>query len=202
MTVKARVAVVGDTGPLLCAGALGQREGLNLLYRRFAGRIFVPRAVQHELRGLQGRSGPVGRAATLAVGRKASFLQIDSTEWFEAERRSVRQSVLEVEQTRAGRSGRAAKTDGHGGEVDAILLAEKLGAIMLTNDLAARSVASKRGIATATFASVVAAEIADGDLDAAVGASMCSSLDPYVFYTGLKDPSAQTLAGLRVPSGL
>lgn len=164
-----------DTGPLLCAGAMESKNGLNLLHRRFKQRgvaILKPEAVEMELRGQArqaergGYQGRLGRAAKKVwdQSRSTDFMDVDQTPWTSRERHPLRQA-LEEEITRKAAAGRnPPKLTGHDGEIDAMLLASRENAILLSNDGPARAVAKRRGLTVATFADILAAELGDATM--------------------------------------
>lgn len=202
-----RRLIVGDTDALLCFGSAGKAEGIDLLWRRFhsaGGGIVVPLQVRQELERKLKVGGPLAvSAGRLARPLAATFIGTDRTRWSAEEREPIRQKILDAERRFAASRGRPPKLHGHDGEIEAILLARRERAIMMSNDRAAREVARSEGVAAATFAMVLAAEVRDGQLTAEDAAGICQRIEKDN-WPGIDSPSVATITTLTrfLPPGL
>ncbi|SHS05594.1 Uncharacterised protein [Mycobacteroides abscessus subsp. abscessus] len=197
--------VVADTGPLLCAGAYKKSMGTALLHKR-KGRLHVPQVVAYELRRLSRSSGSrpqvVVNAASKMLSRGPSDLMtIETTMPSQTDRLPVRNAILDAERERAQRRRQEPKLQGHDGEVDAILLAEKRNAILITNDRAAYRVAANRGILVTTYAGLLASELVSGQFTADEVIAECFQFEVDID-CGLSQLNAMTLTGTVYPDGL
>lgn len=202
---RGSAVVVSDTGPLLCAGGISGRDGVELLTRRFSTKgidILVPTKVQGELHGLSQRTDAVGIAATRM--RNERNLHFDSTNWPQPQRDSVRREVERRVADRNRRQGRPAAPDPskNAGEVDAILLAQHHGALLLCNDRPAAQVARARGLTVVKFADLLRASMAAGEIGAGDVDQYLNDLDPQHFYVGMRNATAVTINALPVVPGL
>lgn len=191
----------GDTDLLLAAGAAGKKNGIDMLYQRFSTngrRLVVPKQVRWELTHHQRGAGALAQAAGRYSGTRGGFVKNDETRWSKEERASIRALIEDAERRAAAqRRGRLTrpKLTGHDGEIEAILLAQRDGGVLLSNDRAARAAAQAVAVPSATFAMVLAAEVADGNLLADEASAICLAL-PQATWSGLDNPTPQRIVAL------
>lgn len=197
--------VVADTGPLLCAGGISGKDGVELLRRRFHARgiaIVEPAVVRGELNGLSRRPDAVGAAA--ARMRREPLIGVDHTAWPQADRDAVRAQVEARIMARDRHRGRSTTLDPakNAGEIDAILLAQHHGAMLLCHDRPARQVASSIGITVVRFADLLRAAMAEGEIAGADVDQYLLDLPSTDFDIGVRNPTSVTIASLPEISGL
>lgn len=194
---RAAVSIsVADTGPLLCAGAMG-KEGLHVLYSRFKKNgvtLTKPAVVESELANQARNHGDLRNAANLLLGRRASFIETDRTSWSDRQRDHVRTKVIaEVTASATARRQVPVVAGHHDGEVDAILLAQAHGSILLCNDRPAIRVARSLGLTVATFADVLSAAMRDNHIDSEKVNDLLPRIEAVTFL-GIHDPSALNIS--------
>ncbi|WP_074340534.1 hypothetical protein [Mycobacteroides abscessus] len=128
-------------------------------------------------------------------------MTIETTMPSQKDRLPVRNAILDAERERAQRRRQEPKLQGHDGEVDAILLAEKRNAILITNDRAAYRVAANRGILVTTYAGLLASELVSGQFTADEVIAECFQFEVDID-CGLPQLNAMTLTGTVYPDGL
>lgn len=187
---------VADTGPLLCAGSMG-KEGLHLLYSRFKKNgvtLTKPAVVEDELTNQARGHGDLGKAARLILGRSAGFIETDQTSWTNEQRDPVRTKVIAEVNSSATVGRRAPVVDGyHDGEVDAILLAQAHGSVLLCNDRPAIRAAQSLGLTVATFADVLSAAMRDSHIDSEKVNELLPRIEAVTF-VGIHDPTALNIS--------
>jgi predicted nucleic acid-binding protein len=199
------VVVVADTGPLLCAGALG-KDGIELLRRRFPANgiaIIEPAKVHGELHGLSNRNDAVGTAAGRMFNEP--LVAVDNRQLRQKTRDAVRRRIEAEIVKRNKRRGRAANLDpnANGGEIDAILVAKYCNdALLLCNERPARVVAKGMGLTVVTFADLLRAAMADGEIAASDVDQYLKHLPTTHFDIGIKNPTSVNINSLTRNPGL
>jgi predicted nucleic acid-binding protein len=193
---------VADTGPLLCAGIIGQ-DAIHMLYQQLNGRILAPQAVIDELERRVGQTGryasgdrkALRNAAQRVTGRRSTFIMRDTTTYDNRQVRSLRAEINAAEAARDLNTGHD-----HSGEIEAILLAETQNAIVMTNDGDATTVALSHGLLVVSFATVLAVEVREGRLTGVEASRLCDQIRPYT-HPGTHHTEPLDFGRLRVPDG-
>lgn len=197
--------VVGDTDVLLCAGHVQKQFGIGLLYKRLNPRLHIPTGVMQELQGMSRSTDSYKRHAALKmIGPRARFIQRIEDNSSSSTRQTIRQEVeaAEEELAKSARRPYKPKPGGHHGEIEGILVAEAANGVLLSNDRAARLVATRRGIAVATYATLLAAEVRDGALLVDEAIVVCYGIDQIGWNCGLRNIDALQLTQMPIPFGV
>lgn len=176
---------------------------MNVLHRRFKANnidVVLPDAVHRELQSIARRSDHLGAAAKKMLG-KSSFVKVDHTSWAKVDRDGVRADLDVAIRARAARLGHSPKLSGNDGEIEAILLAQHHGAVLLCNERAGSLVARNRNLTVASFAHLLRAEMAQGRLIATDVNGFLQQLGTGID-VGLKNPTAVRVNSLPVIAGI
>ncbi|KAA0024029.1 hypothetical protein [Antrihabitans cavernicola] len=149
------------------------------------------------------KGGAIADSATkiLAKGPQ-SFIKTDASRFPAKERQAVRALIIDEEEKAAKKSRREPKVWGNDGDIDAILLATQIGAILICNDHPATAVArDSYQLATAFFATILAAEVNDGNMLADEAAEALLEIDDLGIHTGLRAISSMAITQMTVPPG-
>ncbi|OZF48312.1 hypothetical protein CH293_18565 [Rhodococcus sp. 14-2470-1b] len=176
-----------------------------MFWRRLKKRVIVPKVVLSELENISIKNDFLALAAksVLSKGMRSLLLSQGSHAFSGVDRKAVRELIIAEELRSASAQCREAKTSGHDGEIDVILLASAgHDKIVFTNDNAALNVAKNEyKLSTAVFATLMAAEIADGNLLAEEAAEVLLGLQERNLYPGVHNITALNLVSLHVPDG-
>jgi hypothetical protein len=164
--------VLFDTGPLLCFAATDR--GPALLRQRFAGWSGIVTDIERELRGLcNHRDAPIADAARTAV---------DNLAWLEVHVIDDPDELIRIEQRRVELRAfkRRPDTAAHGrddwGECATLVVAERLRAagsvVVVANDDAARSLAQRLTIPTASAVDILRALVKNENISSAIAYGM------------------------------
>jgi hypothetical protein len=193
--------IVGDTGPLLCAGLLGTPI-IKRMLNQMSGRLVVPNAVYRELvrRSRNSKEHDLMVAAQRVLAYEKTLFIPNTTSYARNVRGNLRREIEAKERQRKGPGGSGHGQGGHDGEIEATLYAEANGAILLSNDIAARQVAGDHRVATATFKTVLAVEVRAGRMDGAQAAQLCRQVKKRTF-PGDHQLSPVTFSTMHIPRG-
>nr|BFE83819.1 hypothetical protein GCM10020093_064200 [Planobispora longispora] len=153
---RSKLAVVTDTGPLLCFGHIP--TGVRMFRDRYYERICWPQAVARELERHCRRFGAVGDAAKQWTPRVIRFLGdpvVIEKHQDIADMHSRVQNMM-PEDRRDGREGMDQ------GEAEVLVIARNEKRAMLCNEQWARRVADQLSIANFCAADIIAAEVQGG----------------------------------------
>lgn len=196
--------VVADTGPLLCVGAL-DTDGFDLLRRRFVANgidVIEPATVHDELYNRSLKNDALGIPALRAY--KSSLLKVDNRQLNQSVRDVLRKQIEAEVIKRAQLQGRTVTPDpnANGGEIDAIMVAKHENSLLLCNERPARKVATGLGLTVVTFAHLLRAAMAEGEIAAADVDQYLKRLPPATFDIGIKNPTSLTINSLPEIPGL